>query len=333
MVAFPKWNDEDLEALLVFLQDNPDLFNPAAIMLIPRLSNMTFLRLRLDSQVYFYDRLANGSIAIYEIYSIKSGPHIRRLIGVWSPEAGIAVFEPNIWVRRQDLMGVEIMNSVLPWSVFLQYKLDSKGNIVEYRGMFRDSMDRLVAKLNFTQVLVRPPDGKWGSLAADGKTWNGIVKMLIDGKADISAGGLTLTRGRANAVDFSIPLMKEDMTLIAPRSDGKLNQFWVYLEIFPTDTWIIVTVVVLALSAGYCMSNAYGPANQPMDELQGQWALKPLAVHCLYLLQLGVDTCTTHMSAKILFMSANLFAYLIFTYYTCDLTARMTSGPPPFSIR
>ena len=38
--------------------------------------------------------------------------------------------------------------------------------------------------LNFTFTLKKPPDGNWGALQSDG-TWNGMVKLLQDQKADI----------------------------------------------------------------------------------------------------------------------------------------------------
>jgi hypothetical protein len=52
----------------------------------------------------------------------------------------------------------------------------------------------------------------------------------------------------------------------------------------------------------------------------------------LLLMQLDYGVVIRSLSAKILFLISGLSTYLIFTYYTSDLTARMTSGPPPVSI-
>ena len=39
--------------------------------------------------------------------------------------------------------------------------------------------------LNFTSVLSKPPDGKWGGKNPDG-SWNGMVSQLMMNKSDIS---------------------------------------------------------------------------------------------------------------------------------------------------
>ena len=54
--------------------------------------------------------------------------------------------------------------------------------------------------LNFTTLQSKPSDGAWGAEITDPSTgkssWNGMVKMLIDGEADICSAGLTMIRER-----------------------------------------------------------------------------------------------------------------------------------------
>ena len=56
--------------------------------------------------------------------------------------------------------------------------------------------------LNFTIVLKTPDDQKWGTLADDNKTWNGMISELIDDKIDICTSGLSITFNRAEVSDF-----------------------------------------------------------------------------------------------------------------------------------
>ena len=56
--------------------------------------------------------------------------------------------------------------------------------------------------LNFTLHLGSPEDEKWGSLSKDGKTWNGMIRELVDDEIDICAAGLSITFDRAMATDF-----------------------------------------------------------------------------------------------------------------------------------
>jgi hypothetical protein len=48
-----------------------------------------------------------------------------------------------------------------------------------------------VSLLNFTAEVGISKDGKWGSLNVDGKTWNGMVGMLVNKETDIVTAALT----------------------------------------------------------------------------------------------------------------------------------------------
>ena len=56
--------------------------------------------------------------------------------------------------------------------------------------------------LNFTLKLGSPEDEKWGSLAEDGKTWNGMIRQVVDDEIDMCAAGLSITFERAKVTDF-----------------------------------------------------------------------------------------------------------------------------------
>ena len=50
---------------------------------------------------------------------------------------------------------------------------------VEYRGYVKDLLDFLMADLDVRYDLYMVPDGEYGYLQ-DGKTWNGMIKELMD---------------------------------------------------------------------------------------------------------------------------------------------------------
>ena len=328
MVVFPML-DHNSALLLNFLQDSIDLFNSSFITLMPWQVSWDYLKLRLDSQLYFYDIVDSDSIALFEVYSIKNGPQITRQIGNWNTTNGLNVPKPNIWERRQNLLGVELVNGVLPWSVFSQFEVDRDGNPRSpYSGIFGDMMTRMAKKLNFTLAAKVPEDGKWGSFEADGSTWNGMVRMLLEGDIDICTAGLSQTEERSKVIQFSIPLIKEEVTLLAPRIGDTSSQFWVYLEIFPLESWIVCITVFITIS--FCHIGVEARGDEVLVPMR---LLNSFAVNGLYLLLLSVDFKKTSSSSRMLFMFSNLFAFLIFTYYTCDLTARMTSKPKPLPIR
>ncbi len=91
-------------------------------------------------------------------------------------------------------------------------------------------------------------------------------------------------------------------------------------------------IAVLALAfyfAGTAESRKLHKRNDPEEF----YPLNTLAFNGLWVLQLGNDPNMMSYAGRILYMAAQFFAFMIWTYYTCDLTAKMTAGPPPFAIR
>ncbi len=315
---------------LTTLEERVNIFQSKAIVLLPNQGDWSSLKLRLDTQLYYYD-IHTEAIIIHEVYAVRNGARIHREIGFWNQSLGLTIYEPSLWQRRHDLMGAQIRNGLMTWSVFNSMTLDKRGVVTSNVGIFADAMNRLAAKLNFTEVIYESKDKKWGGLNADGKTWNGLINMLQHDEIDISTAGLTQFQERDAVIDFTIPLAEEGTTLIALRNQGQSTQFWVYFEIFPIHVWIIiVSIVILLAIVFYAISTTGMNVFHAQDDFEKFTLLNSLAVNGLLVLQISYSIVLTSFSSKALFMFSSFLAYLIFTYYTCDLTARMTSGPPPF---
>ncbi len=222
---------------LVTIQDSSNSivselsFKPGSFWLIPRTDGIANTSLRLDSQLYSFESQGSESI-LHEHYAAKGGRVITQFVGNWSPTEGLNITQGEMWDRRLDLMGVELTNGLLNALPYGAFEYDANGAIVGSFGPFPEALDYLAKKLNFTVALATPADGKWGSLEADGTTWNGLMGLLAEGKIDISTAGLAQTEMRMGAADFTVPLLPITTTLIAPTSKAEQTNFWVYLEIF-----------------------------------------------------------------------------------------------------
>lgn len=63
--------------------------------------------------------------------------------------------------------------------------------------------NRIQVNLKFKYELEVVPDGQYGSRDPTTKKWNGLVKHLLDRKADLAIADLTITYERKTAVDFT----------------------------------------------------------------------------------------------------------------------------------
>jgi hypothetical protein len=176
-------------------------------------------------------------------------------------------------------------------------------------------------------------DGKWGGINKNKKSWNGLVGMLINKELDVSTAGLSQFKERNEVVDFSIPLIADKSTLNIPVTTSQATRIWVYLEIFPVETWSVCTAMLLGIALGFIVINGSGEnVLHSSSDPESFSFLNGVALSILMLMQLDYGVVIRTLSAKILFLLSGLSTYLIFTYYTSDLTARMTSGPQAVTI-
>ena len=106
------------------------------------------------------------------------------------------------------------------------------------------------------------------------------------------------------------------------------------MDIFPNHVWFIFAGGIISLSIGFMIiqQSHINDFHQPYDS-ENFGLFNSLALPVVLLMQLNYDVILKTVSAKVIFFAASLGSYLIFEYYTSDLTARMTSGPSPVPIR
>lgn len=70
-----------------------------------------------------------------------------------------------------------------------------------------DLIDEISKILGFKYIFYMVEDNAYGRQNPVTKKWDGLVKELLDRKADLAICDLTITYSRRTAVDFSMPFM------------------------------------------------------------------------------------------------------------------------------
>ena len=90
--------------------------------------------------------------------------------------------------------------------------------------------------MNFTYTLMKPSDGKWGSIQPDG-TWSGIIGELVNQKIDIGPAPLKVTEQRSADMAFASPVTQIYHTLFIKNPAEKFN-FLAYIEPMQWLVWV-----------------------------------------------------------------------------------------------
>ena len=83
-----------------------------------------------------------------------------------------------------------------------------------YEGYVIDFMKALSKEVKFKYKIHMVGDGKYGSYNKETGQWNGMLRELIDHKADLAVVDLSMTAQRQEAVDFTMPFMNTGVSLL-----------------------------------------------------------------------------------------------------------------------
>lgn len=90
----------------------------------------------------------------------------------------------------------------------------------QWEGFSIDLMNELSDNLGFNYELKQVADSRHGTESDDG-TWNGMIGEVVNGRADIATGDLTITKDRSEVVDFTVPTMNLGVSILFKKPEGK----------------------------------------------------------------------------------------------------------------
>lgn len=126
-----------------------------------------------------------------------------------------------------------------------------------------------------------------GSLNPQTKKWNGLVKHLLERKADLAVADLTITYERKTAVDFTMPFMSLGVGILYVTPPKKEANLFSFLDPFTVEVWLYtglayVTVSVLVFVLSRINNDDWEsahPCNQEPEEVESIWNI----LNCVWL--------------------------------------------------
>lgn len=126
--------------------------------------------------------------------------------------------------------------------IFLQqipFVFRDKDSPKGYSGYCIDLMDKIGDVLRFEYEIQLATGNVFGNMDEQGK-WNGLIKDLMDKKADIGLGSISVMAERENVIDFTVPyydLVGITILMKVPRVPTSLFKFLTVLE---DEVWMCI---------------------------------------------------------------------------------------------
>ncbi|XP_053166731.1 glutamate receptor ionotropic, kainate 1 isoform X4 [Hemicordylus capensis] len=258
-------------------------------------------------------------------------------IGVWNSNSGLNMTDSN--KDRSTNITDSLANRTLIVTTILEdpyvmYKKSDKplyGND-RFEGYCLDLLKELSNILGFIYEVKLVSDGKYGAQNDKGE-WNGMVKELIDHKADLAVAPLTITYVREKVIDFSKPFMTLGISILYRKPNGTNPGVFSFLNPLSPDIWMYVLLACLGVScvlfviARFTPYEWYNPhpCNPDSDVVENNFTLlNSFWFGVGALMQQGSELMPKALSTRIVGGIWWFFTLIIISSYTANLAAFLT---------
>ncbi|XP_058063400.1 uncharacterized protein LOC131213386 [Anopheles bellator] len=139
----------------------------------------------------------------------------------------------------------------VPFMQFTDHSPSVVGGRPQLSGIEGNLLELLAVKLNFTPIIVQPPDGQvWGRIYANG-TADGAMKLLLDGTAHLTLGGYLPYPELLSRTTQSRSYYFSDIVLAVREGLAPQTGFGRLLQPFRWPIWLLVGTELL-LAAVWC---------------------------------------------------------------------------------
>ncbi|XP_031550867.1 glutamate receptor 2-like isoform X2 [Actinia tenebrosa] len=264
-----------------------------------------------------------------QIINLQNNMHVK--IGNWSKSGNAVLHKPmsiNVvaeYCKQPPLRGHTLrITTVEVHPYIIQYKKED--GTVGFRGFCIDILDQLARDLGFKYEINFSPDKAYGALI-NGE-WNGMIRQLIDRKADMAVAALTVTESREKVVDFTVAYQHytDEMLMSKPAEEDNL---FIFVDPLSHAIWFSLAGTVVVVGIITYLLNYFCPYGWKDKNGQGAAAefslFNSLWFSLACILQQGAADRPKALSGRI-FAGFYWFCILVFvSTYTANLAAFFTA--------
>ncbi|XP_069184022.1 glutamate receptor ionotropic, kainate 2 isoform X2 [Procambarus clarkii] len=202
-----------------------------------------------------------------------------------------------------------------------------------FEGFCIDLLNEIASILKFNYTLVPVPENKYGNKNRTTGEWNGMIRELLEQRAEMAITDLTINYEREQAVDFTMPFMNMGISILYKKPQKMAPSLFSFLSPLSLEVWIYmitayvgvsVLLYILARFTPYEWQNPH-PCDPDPDTLENQFTI----LNCLWfaigsLMQQGCDFLPQAVSTRMVAGMWWFFTLIMISSYTANLAAFLT---------
>ncbi|XP_049819226.1 glutamate receptor ionotropic, kainate 2 isoform X6 [Aethina tumida] len=267
----------------------------------------------------------------FKLDLLKLKQHALVKVGEWHPGAGVNITDREAFFDP-GTMNVTLVVTTILEQPYVMLKPQIVGND-KYEGFCIDLLREIAAMVGFEYRIELVPDGKYGVIDLDTGEWNGIVRQLMDKKADLAVGSMTINYARESVIDFTKPFMNLGISILFKVPTSPQARLFSFMNPLAMDIWLYVlsayvlvsiTMFVVARFSPYEWHNPH-PCDIENEVVKNQFSMANSFWFTIgTLMQQGSDLNPKATSTRIVGGIWWFFTLIIISSYTANLAAFLT---------
>ncbi|XP_070517537.1 glutamate receptor ionotropic, kainate 2 isoform X2 [Cardiocondyla obscurior] len=284
-----------------------------------------------------FDHQGFRSDFVLDIIELNNKEGLKK-IGTWNSTKGINFTRSYGDVYTQIVENLQNKTFIVTTILSAPYcmRKDSSEKLTgnaQFEGYSVDLIYEISRLLGFNYTFRLVPDGRYGSYNAQTKEWDGMIKELLEQRADLAIGDLTITYDREQVVDFTTPFMPLGISILYRKPVKQPPNLFSFLSPLSLDVWIYmataylgvsVLLFILARFSPYEWENPH-PCNGQSEVLENEFTLlNSLWFTIGSLMQQGSDIAPKAVSTRMVAGMWWFFTLIMISSYTANLAAFLT---------
>ncbi|XP_015781956.1 glutamate receptor ionotropic, kainate 2-like isoform X1 [Tetranychus urticae] len=278
-------------------------------------------------------KFTEGVRASVKMDLLKLRQHDLDKVGEWTNTGGLNITNAEAF-HEFGTTNITLRVTTIEEIPYLMRKKDSNltGND-RYEGFCIDLLQSIAEALDFHYELHLVPDGKFGAQDTTTKEWNGLVRELMDKKADLAVAPMTITYTRESVIDFTKPFMNLGIGILFKIPSNMPTRLFSFMSPLAVDIWLYVlaayilvssTLFIVARFSPYEWTNPH-PCARDSDVIENQFSLADsFWFTVVTLMKQGCDLNPRAVSTRIIGAIWWFFTLILISSYTANLAAFLT---------
>ncbi|XP_050301838.1 glutamate receptor ionotropic, kainate 2-like isoform X12 [Anthonomus grandis grandis] len=269
----------------------------------------------------------------FKLDLLKLKQHALVKVGEWHPGMGVNITDRNAFFDHGSMNVTLVVTTILEQPYVMLKSSPSPIPHDRYEGFCIDLLKELAIMVGFEYRIELVPDGKYGAIDLETGEWNGIVRQLMEKKADLAVGSMTINYARESVIDFTKPFMNLGISILFKVPSSPQTRLFSFMNPLAPDIWMYVlsayilvsiTMFVVARFSPYEWQSPH-PCDLENEQLKNQFSLANSFWFTIgTLMQQGSDLNPKATSTRIVGGIWWFFTLIIISSYTANLAAFLT---------